>query len=96
MKEEAFYNRKIEPEYALSISPDIYRKMIDEVNDSNSTPLGLYFCCHGGDMAHTGVAHEDFVDIKVAYIIVAFLFITIFFLGWALPTPAVVTDLTQY
>jgi len=47
-------------------------------------------------MAHTGVAHEDFVDIKVAYIIVAFLFITIFFLGWALPTPAVVTDLTQY
>ncbi len=45
MKEEAFYNRKVEPEFALSISPDIYRKMIDEVNDSRALPLKLYFCC---------------------------------------------------
>jgi len=74
MKEEAFYNRNVEPEFALSMSPGIYRKMVDEVNDSHALPLKLYFCCHGGDGAHTGVAHEDFVDIRVAYIIVFVLF----------------------
>lgn len=45
MKEEAFYNRKVEPEFALSMSPNIYRKMVDEVNASHSLPMGLYFCC---------------------------------------------------
>ena len=45
MKEEAFYNRNEEPEFALSMSPVIYRKMVDEVNDSHALPLKLYFCC---------------------------------------------------
>jgi hypothetical protein len=45
MKEEAFYNRNIEPEFALSMSPYIYRKMVDEVNDSHALPLKMYFCC---------------------------------------------------
>ena len=71
MKEEAFYNRTEDLEYALSISPHIYRKMVNEVNDSYSVPMGLYFCCHGGDGAHSGNARDDHVDITVAYIVVA-------------------------
>mmetsp|Transcript_11179 Transcript_11179/g.20927 ORF Transcript_11179/g.20927 Transcript_11179/m.20927 type:complete len:186 (-) Transcript_11179:178-735(-) len=86
MKEDAFYNKSIEPEYALSVSPHIFRKMVDEVNDSYSLPLGLYFCCHGGDGAHSGIAHDDYVDIEVAYILAGFLFFVILFLVWILPT----------
>mmetsp|Transcript_15198 Transcript_15198/g.22748 ORF Transcript_15198/g.22748 Transcript_15198/m.22748 type:complete len:180 (-) Transcript_15198:222-761(-) len=87
MREEAFYNRTEDPEYALSISPHIYRKMVDEVNDSYSVPMGLYFCCHGGDGAHSGVAHDDNVDIGVAYIFVVFFFVVTMTLGWVLPMP---------
>lgn len=87
MKENAFYNNNINPEYALSISPEIYRKMIDEVNDAHSIPLGLYFCCHGGDGAHSGIAHDDYVDIRVAYMVVGVLFFFIIVLGWLLPMP---------
>jgi len=87
MKEEAFYDRNHDPEYALSTSPQIYRKMVDEVNDAHSIPLGLYFCCHGGDGAHSGIAHDDYVHIEVAYAIVAFLFFLIISLGWLLPMP---------
>lgn len=87
MKEQAFYRREEDPEYALSVSPDIYRKLVDEINDANSIPLGLYFCCHGGDGAHSGVADEDYVDIEVAYIVVGFFFVIIILLGWLLPNP---------
>jgi hypothetical protein len=87
MKEDAFYSTNVEPEYALSVSPLIYRKMVDEVNDSYTIPLGLYFCCHGGDGAHSGIAHDDYVNIEVAYILVGFLFLVILFLIWILPTP---------
>ena len=87
MKEETFYNRNHDPEYALSMSPHIYRKMVDELNDSYSVPLGLYFCCHGGDGAHSGNANDDKVDIGVAYIVVGFFFALIMFLGWVLPMP---------
>lgn len=87
MKEQAFYRREEDPEYALSVSPDIYRKLVDEINDANSVPLGLYFCCHGGDGAHSGVADEDYVDIEVAYIVVGFFFVIIILLGWLLPNP---------
>jgi len=77
MKEDAFYNRKNNPEYALSVSPGLYAQLMNEANDSFSTPLGLYFCCHGGDGAHSGVAHDDYVHIGVAWIIVMVLMITI-------------------
>lgn len=87
MREDAFYNKKQEPEYALSVSPEIYRKVIDEVNDSHSLPLNLYFCCHGGDAAHSGVADDDYVDIGVAYIIVGTLFVVILVLAAMLPPP---------
>lgn len=41
MKEEAFYPRDEEPEYALSVSPDICKKVVGEISDANSVPLGL-------------------------------------------------------
>lgn len=88
MKEEAFYRREEEPEYALSVSPDIYKKVVGEISDANSVPLGLYFCCHGGDGAHTGVADEDYVDIEVAYLVVGVLFFFIIILNFILPTPS--------
>jgi hypothetical protein len=87
MNEEAFYNKNVDPQYALSVSPHIYRKMVDEVNDSYSIPLGLYFCCHGGDGAHTGIAHDDYVDIEVAYALAGIFFFIIILLVWILPTP---------
>jgi len=88
MKEEAFYNRKVAPEYALSVSPEIYQQLMTEVNDSSRIPLGLYFCCHGGDGAHSGVAHSDFVEIQVACIIVAILIITMLTIACAIPMPS--------
>jgi hypothetical protein len=87
MREDTFYNSKVEPEYALSVSPTIYSKMVSEVNSAYSMPLGLYFCCHGGDGAHSGVAHEDFVDIGVAYILVGIFFLTILVICLTFPTP---------
>ena len=81
MKEDAFYNREKTPEYALSVSPDIYKQLMTEVNDSQSMPLGLYFCCHGGDGAHTGVAHGDYVQIYVAWIIVSIMMLGIIILS---------------
>lgn len=30
----------------------------------------MYFCCQGGDGAHTGHAHSDFVNIGVAWFFV--------------------------
>lgn len=77
MKEDAFYNRRKNPQYALSVSPNLYAQLMEEANSSFSTPCGLYFCCHGGDGAHTGVAHDDFVHIGVAWVFVSILMITI-------------------
>ena len=81
MKEDTFYNKDKAPEYALSVSPDIYQQVIKEANDSYSMPLDLYFCCHGDDMAHSGVAHEDHVHIGVAWIIVSLMIVTIIVLS---------------
>lgn len=41
----------------------------------------------GGDGAHTGVAHEDFVDIGVAYVIVGIFFVVLIALVIILPNP---------
>lgn len=87
MRADTFYNSEVEPEYALSISPNIYSKMVSEVNSAYSMPLGTYFCCHGGDGAHSGVAHEDFVDIGVAYILVGIFFLIILVITLTFPTP---------
>ncbi len=81
MKETAFYNKSQRPEYALSVSPEIYQQMMTEANDAQSLPFGLYFCCHGGDGAHTGVAHDDTVSIEVAWTLVALMMTTIVILS---------------
>jgi hypothetical protein len=86
MHEDCFY-KEGSPEYALSINHDIYVQMMNEVNDASSLPLDLYFCCHGGDGAHSGVAHEDFVDIRVAILILGALFVTFLFIIFVVPWP---------
>eukprot|EP00539_Tryblionella_compressa_P006627 CAMPEP_0178762326 /NCGR_PEP_ID=MMETSP0744-20121128/16475_1 /TAXON_ID=913974 /ORGANISM="Nitzschia punctata, Strain CCMP561" /LENGTH=234 /DNA_ID=CAMNT_0020416981 /DNA_START=6 /DNA_END=711 /DNA_ORIENTATION=+ len=65
----SIYNNSHEPKYALTVNTSIYRDIMMEVNDAYSTPCGLYFCCHGGDAAHTGVSHEDYVSIQLAWFI---------------------------
>lgn len=70
MREDVMNERTYDPEYALSVNPTIYQQMMDEINDSKALPLGLYFCCRGGDGAYIGVSHDDYVEIYVAWIIV--------------------------
>lgn len=86
--EEAFYNRYVDTRYALSVNPDIYRRILSEVSDSVNIPCGLYFCCHGGDGAHTGVSHEDHVNISLAWFLVAIIFVCILTLDFTLTWPA--------
>lgn len=87
MKEETFYRRDKQPEFALSVNHDIYQQMMTEVNDAFKLPLGIYFCCHGGDGAHTGVAHDDYVSIHVAWILLFICFanflLLVFMVPWA-------------
>jgi hypothetical protein len=73
-KASAFYNPREEPQYALTMNPAIFQQILNEVVDATSTPCGLYFCCHGGDGAHTGVSHDDYVDIRLAWILVGLVF----------------------
>ena len=87
MREHAFYNKQLEPEYAFSVSDEVYQQMMDEVNDANTLPFGLYFCCHGGDMAHTGAAHGDDVEIQVAWVLLSIMFTSMMILVLAFPWP---------
>ena len=84
--EDAVYDNKVAPEYALTVPSDIYQRIFDEVNDASSIPCGLYFCCHGSDGAHTGVSHDDYVDITIAWCSVAFVFFTMLILSAVVPT----------
>lgn len=68
----SFFNNGHDLKFALTVQPDIYEKILREVNDAFSAPCGLYFCCHGGDGAHTGVSHNDYVDIKLAWFFFVF------------------------
>uniref|UniRef100_A0A7S4AL50 Uncharacterized protein n=1 Tax=Pseudo-nitzschia australis TaxID=44445 RepID=A0A7S4AL50_9STRA len=69
---DSFFKNTHETKYALSTNPDIYKRVFSEVSDAYNVPCGLFFCCHGGDGAHTGVSHDDYVDIKLAWIIFLF------------------------
>ena len=89
--EASFYNREEKPMYALTVHPDIYQRMLREVVDARATPCGLYFCCHGGDAAHTGVSHDDFVDIKVAWTLLAMIFVAMMITSSLAPYLVVVT-----
>jgi hypothetical protein len=73
----SFYHNTNEPKYALTVQPGIYREIVMEINDAFSTPCGLFFCCHGGDGAHSGVSHDDYVDIRLAWLITALIFVSI-------------------
>jgi len=64
----SFFNNEHDLKFALTVPPNIYRRIVSEFNDAFSVPCGLYFCFHGGDDAHTGVSHKDYVDIKLAWI----------------------------
>ena len=75
INEASMYIPGAEPEYALTVNTDIYARILNEINDSFDVPCGLYFCCHGGDGAHTGVAsHHDHVDIRLAYVFLGLIF----------------------
>jgi hypothetical protein len=49
----SLYKNCHDTKYALTIKPDIYKNILREIDDARTTPCGLYFCCHGGDGAHT-------------------------------------------
>ena len=85
--EDAFYNKHEKPQYALTVNTDIYRRILEEVSDARSIPCGLYFCCHGGDGAHTGVSHDDYVDIRMAWFLVILIFAIMLFLSAFVPWP---------
>jgi hypothetical protein len=85
--EYSLYKNSHIPKYALTVQSSIYRQIWDEVNEAYSVPCGLYFCCHGGDGAHTGVSHDDYVDIKLAWFILVLVFGALISVEVALPWP---------
>jgi len=72
--EDSFCNAKIAPEYVLTVHSSIFRSVVREINDAHSVPCRMYFCCHGGDGAHSGVSHNDYVDIRVAWVLLIIIF----------------------
>jgi hypothetical protein len=72
--EKSFYNKDYPPSYVITVNPDIFQQILDEVHNAETVPCGLYFCCQGGDAAHAGVSHEDYVDIRLAWTLVAVVF----------------------
>jgi len=64
----SFFNNCHDLKFALSVHPDIYERIMSELSSAFTVPCGLFFCCHGGDGAHTGVSHNDYVDIKLAWL----------------------------
>lgn len=77
LSQDAFYNVSEEVHYALTVNSDIYRRILNEIHDSKNVPCGLYFCCHGGDGAHTGVSHNDYVDITLAWVLLGIFMLAI-------------------
>ena len=85
--ESSFFQNHQSPKYAVTISCDIYRQILQEMDDANSTACGLYFCCHGGDGAHTGVSSSDYVDIKLAWSLVLAIFVVLLVIDYTFPWP---------
>jgi hypothetical protein len=81
--ESSFYNKLEKPHYCLTVHADIYQRVLKEVYDAQLTPFGFYFCCHGGDGAHAGVSHDDYVDISIAWFLLAFFFVVLMWLSAA-------------
>ena len=76
--ESSMYHPEQSPFYALTVNTDLYRRIFQEVVDSQRIPCGLYFCCHGGDDTHIGLSpgSDSFVDIRVAWTLVIIMFAT--------------------
>jgi len=55
------------PEYVLSVHPDAYDRVVNGIDEA---PYGLYSCLHGKDSA-SGTSHDDYVDIRVAVLLVS-------------------------
>ena len=71
------------PKYTVTVQSNIYQQILDEVDGAYSTPCELYFCCHGGDGAHTGVSHNDYVDIKkIAWLLTIGVFSTLLYIDF--------------
>ncbi|CAB9504171.1 expressed unknown protein [Seminavis robusta] len=79
--EEAYYNPEVDPTYALTVPPKLYQQVLHEIVEARQVPCGLYFCCHGGDGAHTGVSHDDYVDIRIAWVLMGSFLLVILYLG---------------
>ena len=73
--ESSFYNDGAMPYFVITVNPYIYKNIMHEVWHATSVPCGMYFCCQGGDGAHTGEAHEDFVSIQFAWFLVGVAFL---------------------
>lgn len=73
--ETSFYNVDVVPRFVVTVNPYIFQNIMREVWHSTTVPCGMYFCCQGGDGAHTGEAHEDFVSIELAYLAVGLVFL---------------------
>ena len=67
LAQHSFFKNCRDLKFAMTVQPDIYEKIMTEVSDAFNVPCDLYFCCHGGDGAHTGVSHNDTVNIKLAW-----------------------------
>lgn len=85
LAEHSFYHIDREPQYAQTVNTDLYRRIMCEVNDAKNAAFGLYFCCHGGDGAHTGVSHDDRVDIRLAWFAMSLIFLSFFVIEMAVP-----------
>jgi hypothetical protein len=81
MAESTFFKTSEEPHYALTVNCDIYQRILNEISEAKNVPCGLYFCCHGGDDAQTGISHADFVDIRLAWMMLAGIFGGMFMLS---------------
>mmetsp|Transcript_10108 Transcript_10108/g.14824 ORF Transcript_10108/g.14824 Transcript_10108/m.14824 type:complete len:348 (-) Transcript_10108:47-1090(-) len=64
-------------QYVLTVDEHLYRRVLREVAQSESTPCGLYFCCH--DDADSNKAH---ISVAIALLSVVFLFLLVNTLIW--------------
>lgn len=55
------------PQYVLAIQDDVYKRVLSEIAEAQTMPLGLFFCGHHEDVAHPSIV--------IAVIVVSILFI---------------------
>jgi len=62
--------------YHLAVDASVYRRIFDEIAQSNQMPCGLFFCGHHEDIAHP--------SIWMAIVPIVFLLVTMGILAWNL------------